>query len=211
MRSTNLASAAARSTATSSKCLRGFPRFKPRGPLLASLLPTLPPTTHRQPMLEPPRLPTTLLSPPTGTRQTTPDHAWGHAEGSAGWLADAATDPTATAPHHALQRRWLNLECCGVFCAGMVYLLLAFADYVVTMRVLLPWLGTGMHAPARSPRNGRAPTMLEPRKPCEPVSEQRGVSNPRKSLSRPVFLRNTTMAREPLFHNIQNVGWGAGN
>ena len=37
-------------------------------------------------------------------------------------------------------RIWLNTECCGVFCAGVTWALIVYAQYAVSVHVILPWL-----------------------------------------------------------------------
>lgn len=37
---------------------------------------------------------------------------------------------------------WLNLDCCGLFCAGITYLLHGYAVYAVCLILLPPWMST---------------------------------------------------------------------
>ena len=45
-----------------------------------------------------------------------------------------------TTPSH---KRWLNLDCCGLACAGFTMFLHIWADFTLVYRVLRPWLLMG--------------------------------------------------------------------
>jgi palmitoyltransferase ZDHHC3/7/25 len=51
---------------------------------------------------------------------------------------------------------WLNLDCCGLICALMTYMLHIYAIYAVTMVLIPPWLSYEAAAVSKSSENGDA-------------------------------------------------------
>ena len=53
--------------------------------------------------------------------------------------------PVATVVRHKcgtspFDHVWLNVDCCGLFCAGLTYGLHMYGTYVVTVVLLPPWM-----------------------------------------------------------------------
>lgn len=63
--------------------------------------------------------------------------------------ASTSTNPTPTATATVVRRTfgtgpfdkyWLNMDCCGLFCAGLTYALHFYGVYAVTSVLIPPWM-----------------------------------------------------------------------